>query len=139
MPEGRGARACRPAGHGVLVACQGPAAELLLAELPPLVLGELAHPWLSFWSGFPPPTLLHILCQIQRSASQRKACDVFPMAGEPCVGVGKVSKEQVLGVMGPPQSLSRAYPQNTLLAEAGVQGRSDSSSWAFLSCSCPKR
>lgn len=84
--------------------------------------------------GLRPPLPL-ILCQIQHSSSHRKTWDVFPIARELYVGVGKVSKEQALGVRGLLRSLGPAYPRNTLLAwclvapsGTGVQGRSDSGS-----------
>lgn len=103
-----------PAGCGVLVACQGPAAELLLVELPPSAAWR-ACPSIAVILVCAPPLPL-ILCQIQHSSSRRKTWDVFPIARELYVGVSKVSKEQALGVRGLLRSLGPAYPRNTLLA-----------------------
>lgn len=64
----------------------------------------------------PPHPLPLILCRIQHSSSRRKTWDVFPGARELYVGVGKVSKEQALGVRGLLRSLGPADPRNTLLA-----------------------
>lgn len=85
----------------------------------------------------PPPPLYTKSCA--RSSAQlpkgRLVGFFFHTAGEHCVGVGKVSEEQVLGARGLPWSSSPACPQNTLLArplaalaEAGIRGRSDSGS-----------
>lgn len=59
----------------------------------------------------------------------------FPIAGEPCVGVGKVSEEQVLSVRGPPWSFESCLPPKRAAGVAshgcgggGCWGRSDSSS-----------
>lgn len=59
----------------------------------------------------------------------------FLAAKGSCVGVGRVSKGQDLGVSGLMQSLSPSFAKNMLLAwhlkdlvKAGIQGRSFSSS-----------
>lgn len=84
------------AGCDVLVACQGPVAELV--GLLPVAVWRASLSIAFVLVCIHPRSLLQSLCQIQYSVSQRKACDVFPMAREPSVEFIKVSKEQELSL-----------------------------------------